>query len=386
MKTESWETDRIQPYENNPRVNEPAVDAVARSIDKFGFRQPIVVDASGVIVVGHTRWKAAKKLGLEEVPVHVAADLSPERARAYRIADNKTAELSSWDNEALSSELRSIRDIGLDLESLGFSDDLLRDLIMDEPGLIDRDEVPAPPSEAITRHGDLWLLGKHRLLCGSSIEPSDVARLAESPVALAITDPPFDMDALEQVRALRLAGVKTAVVFGAGREIFRLANTKEYALRFDFVIVYDRSVALSGKKSLIYRHNRILLMDCALGVPGPDDGCTSGCVIGRGIDFSRDKYASVTGTHCSVLQAPVQRHIYGYGKCCDLFRAFVRAMDSPVIYDPFAGSGTSLIACEIEGKQWLGMELDPAVVDIAVKRWEEFTGRKAERVTAEATS
>ena len=120
MKIEMWPVERVKPYESNPRINDDAVDTVAASIREFGFRQPIVVDAEGVIIVGHTRWKAAKKLGLTEVPVHVATDLTPEQIRAYRIADNKTAELAEWNYELLPIELSQLGDAGFDLGLLGY--------------------------------------------------------------------------------------------------------------------------------------------------------------------------------------------------------------------------------------------------------------------------
>ncbi|MCG2684491.1 MAG: ParB N-terminal domain-containing protein [Planctomycetales bacterium] len=142
----------IRPYENNPRQNDAAVDAVAESIRQFGFRQPIVVDAEGVIICGHTRFKAAQKLGLTEVPVHVATDLTPEQIKAYRIADNKTADLAVWDYELLPIELADLQGMGIDLELLGFSQDDLAKLLDPgvKDGLTDPDEVPEPPDEAIT--------------------------------------------------------------------------------------------------------------------------------------------------------------------------------------------------------------------------------------------
>ena len=122
MKIEQWDIERVKPYDKNPRRNDKAVDAVAKSIKEFGFRQPIVVDSGGVIVVGHTRWKAALKLGLKTVPVHVVADLSPQQARAYRLADNRTAETAEWDVDLLPIELGELRGDGVDLKLLGFTD------------------------------------------------------------------------------------------------------------------------------------------------------------------------------------------------------------------------------------------------------------------------
>ncbi len=152
MKIELWPIAEVKPYPGNPRQNDDAVDAVAASIREYGFRQPIVVDADGVIICGHTRYKAAQKLGLDKVPVHVATDLSPEQVRAYRIADNQTASLATWDYDLLPIELASLKEAEYDLGLLGFDADELAKLL--DPtltdGLVDPDDVPAPPDEAIT--------------------------------------------------------------------------------------------------------------------------------------------------------------------------------------------------------------------------------------------
>ena len=185
-----------QPYANNPRHNDAAVDAVAASIREFGFRQPIVVDEEGVIIVGHTRYKAALKLGLEEVPVHVAVGLTPAQAKAYRIADNQTATLSDWDDDKLPLELADLQEMDFDLNLTGFSADELHRLLDSAPteGEADPDDVPEPPDEAITQPGDLWLLGNHRLLCGDCSKPEDVDRLLDgAAVHLVNTDPPYNV-------------------------------------------------------------------------------------------------------------------------------------------------------------------------------------------------
>ena len=163
MNIELRDIDSIRPYEGNPRVNDQAVEAVAASLREFGFRQPIVVDEAGVIIVGHTRWKAAKKLGLAKVPVHVANDLSPEKAKAYRIADNQTATLAEWNYELLPIELKDLQAADFDLSLLGFDEKELAKLLDGgvQAGLTDPDEVPTLPDEAITKPGDLWLLGAY---------------------------------------------------------------------------------------------------------------------------------------------------------------------------------------------------------------------------------
>ncbi|HVK13929.1 MAG TPA: ParB N-terminal domain-containing protein, partial [Gemmataceae bacterium] len=194
MLVELRSLDSIKPYPGNPRVNDAAVQAVANSIKAFGWRSAIVVDEHDTILAGHTRFLAAAKLGLEQVPVHVAAGLSPEQARAYRIADNQTANLSSWDDDKLVAELMGLQAAGVDLDLTGFSaDDLAR--LLESPAaepLADPDDVPEAPAEPETKPGDLWVLGDHRLLCGDATNADDLARLMGDVTAdLLLTDPPY---------------------------------------------------------------------------------------------------------------------------------------------------------------------------------------------------
>src|SRR5215471_6866652 len=212
MEIEERPITTIRPYANNPRVNDPAVQAVAASIRAFGFRQPIVVDADGVIVVGHTRYKAALQLGLETVPVHVALGLSPAQLKAYRLADNQTATLARWDEERLPLELAELQQQDIDLSLTGFSTEELMRLL--EPagmeGFADPDAVPEPPDEPKTQPGDLWILGRHRLLCGDSSQPADVDRLLEgAAIHLASTDPPYNVRLEPRSNNARAAGLSS---------------------------------------------------------------------------------------------------------------------------------------------------------------------------------
>jgi ParB-like chromosome segregation protein Spo0J len=204
LQIEMWTLDRVRSYENNPRNNDKAVDAVAASIKEFGFSQPIVVDSDSVIIVGHTRLKAAQKLGLERVPVVVASHLTPEQVRAYRIADNKTAEIAEWNYDLLPIELSALQEANYDLGLLGFNAEELAKL-MDtgvNEGLTDPDEIPEPPDEAVTQPGDLWILGNHRLLCGNSSSPADLDRLlAGAAIHLVNTDPPYNVRLMHSVAA-----------------------------------------------------------------------------------------------------------------------------------------------------------------------------------------
>jgi len=196
MRIEQRKLADVKPYEQNPRINDGAVEAVVRSIQEFGFRQPIVVDEDGVIIVGHTRFKAAQKLGLEKVPVHVAKGLSPAQVKAYRLADNRTGEIAEWDYDLLPIELSQLGEMDFDLGMLGFAEDDLAKLLDPgvKEGLTDPDAVPEPPDEAITQPGDLWILGDHRLLCADSSKPADVDRLLDGQrIHLVNTDPPYNV-------------------------------------------------------------------------------------------------------------------------------------------------------------------------------------------------
>src|SRR5215471_7895849 len=176
MQVELRNITDIKPYPKNPRCNDHAVAAVARLIAEFGFRQPIVVDPDGVIIVGHTRYKAALLLQLPQEPLHVATGLTPAQVKAYRIADNKSAELDDWDHDLLVDELAALRTMDFDVDILGFSSDELHELLAaesgDHPG--DPDWIPEPPNRATTRAGDLWQLGRHRLYCGDAGQAADV--------------------------------------------------------------------------------------------------------------------------------------------------------------------------------------------------------------------
>lgn len=183
----------VKPYENNPRRNDDAVEAVANSISEFGFKSPIIVDRNLVIIAGHTRLKAAKSLGMKEVPVVIASDLTEEQAKALRLADNKTGELAEWDLDLLQGELDALAD-DFDMELFGFGD---TDLEVEDVDLIDlvETEVPEVPEEPRTKTGQMFRLGRHVLLCGDSAKAEDMDRLMSGTKAqLLFTDPPWNVD------------------------------------------------------------------------------------------------------------------------------------------------------------------------------------------------
>ena len=171
---------KIKPYEKNPRKNDNAIDKVANSIKEFGFKQPIVVDKEYTIIAGHTRYQGANKLQLKEVPIIVADDLTPEQVKAYRIADNRVAQESEWDYDLLKIEFEELQEIDYNLLETGFDQKELDEMLqLEVEGLTDEDEVPEPPVEPITKLGDIWQLGNHRLMCGDSTMLDNIDKLTE---------------------------------------------------------------------------------------------------------------------------------------------------------------------------------------------------------------
>lgn len=188
MKIQNYKTDELVPYEHNPRINDNAVDLVANSIREFGFKQPIVIDRNRVIIAGHTRWKAAKELGLKEVPCIMADDLTPSQVKAYRLADNKVAEASEWDYDLLEEELEGILDI--DMSDFGFETES-----EDTAEAVEDEYEPDIPPEPISKTGQIYQLGDHRLMVGDSTSAADVDALCNGDTMdLVVTDPPYNVD------------------------------------------------------------------------------------------------------------------------------------------------------------------------------------------------
>jgi len=436
MKVENRKITDIKPYDKNPRDNDGAVEAVARSIREYGFRQPIVVDADSVIIVGHTRWKAAQKLGLAEVPVHVATDLTPAQIKAYRIADNKVAELASWDMELLPIELSELRGMDVDLELLGFSSEELEKMLgaTGTEGLTDPDAVPEPPDEAVTKPGDIWVLGNHRLMCGDSSKPEDVDRLLDgAKIQLVNTDPPYNVkvaprsnNAVAAAQAsgeyMGQQGMDAAIRGSNAHATHEKLRPKDRPLANDFVsdeefarllrawfgniqrVLEDgRSFYIWGGYTNIWNYPHAL-RECELyfsqmviwvkehpvltrkDFMGNHEWCFYGWKEGAAHYFNPE-ITNATDVW-SIKKVNPQSMVHLTEKPVELA---VRAMTysskpGENILDLFGGSGSTLIAAEKTGRRAYLMELDPLYCDVIVRRWEEFTGKKAARVAAEVVA
>ena len=228
MKTELWPLERLIDYARNPRKNDHAVDRVAAAIKEFGFRVPIIAKSDGLVVDGHLRLKAARKLGLAEVPVVLADDLTDAQVKAFRISVNRMAELAEWDSELLALELGELGELGFDLDLTGFGEGEIAALTPGgTEGLTDPDEVPEPPAEPTTKPGDLWLLGEHRVLCGDSTKAEDVARLMGGEKAQLIhADPPYGMGKEKD-------GVQNDNLYDDKLDAFQMAWWKAFRLHTD---------------------------------------------------------------------------------------------------------------------------------------------------------
>ena len=381
--------ERLVPYARNPRNNSAAIDAVKASIVEFGFRQPIVVDEKMVVIVGHTRLEAAKELGLESVPVHVAEGLTPAQARAYRLMDNRSHENAEWDEELLKLDFGDLKLDDFDLDLTGFDADQLSALLAETSidGLTDEDAVPESPAEPVTRKGDLWVLRNHRLLCGDATVATDVERLlGKVKPLLMVTDPPYgvDYDPNWRNKAGASSTKRTGKVLNDDRADWHEAWTLfpgDVAYVWHGALhaaTFAESLELSGfdvRAQIIWAKDRLVLSrgdyhwqhePCWYAVKQTGKGHWAG-------DRKQTTLWQITAKDQDVDT------VHGTQKPVECMRRPMLNNSSPgqAVYEPFMGSGTPLIAAETTGRICCGIELDPVYVDVAVERWQQFTGEPA---------
>jgi DNA modification methylase len=387
----------IKPYQKNPR-HKYDINKVAQSIKEFGFQQPIVVDRAGVIIVGHGRYEAAKSLNLKTIPVTIA-DLPPEKAKAYRIADNKTNEYSDWDMGLLIQEFTDLLDNNYDLELTGFDPDELEKIIVGEKeGLTDEDAVPETPEEPQAQLGDIYKLGEHRLMCGDSTDLEQTKRLLDKKIDLVFTDPPYGIDV---VRSNKVVGDKPATFgkIGGGQEAVD-RNQKIIASKTYSKIIGDNTTETAKKfyeicnslelKNIIlwggnYFTDFLYPSRCWIIWDKEMTGNFSEAEMGwtsfskGGVKVFRHLWNGLSrkGNRKDELKSRVHPTQKPVALFTDIFKKFT---DFKIIYDGFLGSGSTLIACQKIDRICYGMELDPHYVDVIIKRWEDFTGQKAEKI------
>ncbi len=386
------------PYANNTRTHsEEQIAQVAASIREFGFTNPVLVDADNGIIAGHGRVLAARKLGLVEVPCIRLAHLDEKQKRAYIIADNKLALNAGWDEELLALELGALKDDGFDIELTGFTEDELAELVVPEEiaeGLTDEDAVPDAPEQPVTVEGDVWLLGRHRLMCGDSTSQSAFDQLmSKTRGDLIFTDPPYGMS---------YGGGRAAGSTKKGARVKAHGMIKNDDLQGEDLISLVRdalatSIAASKEGAPLYAcftWRTYVEFEAALESLGRE---VKACIvwdkksIGLGNSHYRPQHEFIF--YCGgqwygdksqsdvwqMSRGSTAEYVHPTQKPVELIE---RALNNSskagdVIVDCFGGSGSTLIACEKTARDCRMMELDPKYCDVIIKRWQDFTGQKA---------
>jgi len=372
-RIELWPFERLRPYERNARTHSvEQVAQIAASIVEFGFTNPILVDSHDGIIAGHGRLMAAQELGLKTVPVVVLDHLSERQRKAYILADNQLALNAAWDTDLLREELQDLAEQDFDLTLIGFSDDELADLLPDieelPPEDADADAVPEPPVDPVSKPGDVWLLGKHRVMCGDSTSLTEVERLMDGKKAdMVFTDPPYgfnytkksdgasianDGSEFEQViaDALSLVQVDTAYVCGD-------VKTAGAFLRATSCLGEPKN-CIVWVKPIQHRMHRYEPCHELIWFWGDNGSPFYGANV---FEAKRE----IQKFHPTVKPVELVKYCLGSHK------------DKKVVLDLFGGSGSTLIACEKTSRHCRMMELDPAYCDVIVKRWQQFTGKTA---------
>jgi DNA modification methylase len=368
----------VKPYDKNPRKNDNAVDKVAASLKEFGFKQPLVVDKDGILIVGHTRLKAAKKLGMNEVPVLYAEDLTEAQVKAYRLADNKTNEFAEWDEEMLSAELQELNDIDFGMLDFGFEEiGEVKEIKEDD---FDVDEALGAIVEPTAKRGDIWQLGKHRLMCGDSTVVTDVEKLMNGNKAdMVFTDPPYGVSYKNNMND-KFDTIKNDDVFLDGWIPLINHISNGFLFMWTSYQVLDKWLEIT--KPLGKLTNMIIWSKGGGGL-GDLQGAFSTdyevCLVwNRGAKLTGKRIGSVwsigkDGT--SKYVHPTQKPIALGAEAIDK-----TTKEENKVLDLFGGSGSTLMACEQTNRICYMMELDEKYVDVIIKRWETLTGNKAELV------
>jgi DNA modification methylase len=393
-RIELWPIDRLRPYERNPRTHSEAqVEQIAASMVEFGWTNPVLVDEQGGILAGHGRLLAARKLGLAEVPVIRFEHLSEAQKRAYILADNQIALQAGWDDALLAEELAWLRDERFDLDLIGFDASELERLLalVDGEAASDEaeDEVPEPPEDPVSKPGDLWVLGNHRLLCGDATMLADVERVLGGELAdMTFCDPPYNVDYANSPKD-KLRGKHRPILnddLGGGFEAFLYdACTNIVSVTKGAVYVCMSSselhslqrafTAAGGKWStfVIWAKNTFTL--------GRADYQRQYEPILYGWKHGADHYWCGARDQGDVwfFDKPVRNDLHPTMKPVALVERAIRnsSKSRDIVLDPFGGSGSTLIACEKAGRQARLIELDPKYVDTIILRWQEFSGGTA---------
>lgn len=411
-------TAELLPSEQNARTHSTRqISKIARSIEKFGFLNPVIIDSKNLVIAGHGRLQAAKLLGLDTVPCILAEHLTDIERRAYMLADNRLAEDAGWDEKILQAEIRALIDAEFDAELTGFEGDELSKLLgLDDGDGKDEDETPDAPENPITSVGELWALGEHRLFVGDATKRADVqALIGDGKANMVWTDPPYNVaiqgkagkiknddmtdaafrEFLDKVFANYYRCLAPgACIYVAHADSERLNFTAAFkgsGLKLSQVLIWVKQAATLSRQDYNWQHEPILY--------GWKEGAghffagdfTLTTVIDDDIDIDKMKVSQLIELNKQLraaLRTTVVRHdrptvsdLHPTMKPVKLVRDQIEASShrGQVVVDLFGGSGTTLIAAETCGRQARLMELDPKFADVIIIRWQEFTGRKAKR-------
>lgn len=378
MKAEKIEhlgIESLIPYARNARTHsDEQIAQIAGSIKEFGFNNPVLIDKDNGVIAGHGRLAAARKLGLKEIPCIRLEHLTETQRKAYILADNRIALNSGWETELLSIELKELQDFGIDLEGLGFDPKELNALLEPQQieGLTDEDAVPEPPKEPITKPGDIWILGKHRLMCGDSTSIDAVDALMDgNTVDMVFTDPPYNVafngrsGKHDVIKNDDLAEHEFDEFIGNVLQTIKAVNAPTYYIWCNWKFYATLQRELEYKSCIVWAKN---VFGMGTNYRHQHEFCLFNGSIDPEIKNESDLWEVKKDTnYVHPTQKPVELSE----------RALGNHRKAQNILDLFGGSGSTLIGCEKMKRRAFVMELDPKYCDVIVKRWEEFTGKKA---------
>ena len=404
MEIQIWPIDKLAPYARNPRKNDGAVDQMCGALREFGFKIPCLVRSDGEVIDGHLRLKAARKLGVKEIPVILCDEWSPAQVKAFRLMVNRSATWADWDEDLLAIELMDLRTDNYDLALTGFDTrEIDAYMLSDVP---DEDAVPPVPINPVSCIGDLWACGLHRVLCSDATDPESVSRLlGERKPLLLVSDPPYGIELDSEWRdkaglnkhgpaeakylKRRTKGHQETTISGDERadwsEAFALVPSLEVGyvfhaskftrevldglLRIGFLhhqqIIWDKGRAVLTRTHYWFQHEPCWYVRKKnapwYGKPGENSTIwNSPSPKSRG-GSDEEKFDHPTQKPIELMRKPILNH----------------TKPDELVYDPFLGSGTTLAAAELTGRACCGMELDPKYVDVVVERWQALSGKKA---------
>jgi DNA modification methylase len=405
MEIQIWPIDKLVFYVRNPRKNDAAVDRMCGSIREFGFKIPCLARSDGELIDGHLRLKAARKLGMTDIPVILCDEWTPVQVKAFRLMVNRSATWADWDQELLALELLDLKALDFDLSLTGFDTKELDDLLLGDT--LDEDALPPLPDHPITRTGDLWLCGPHRVLCGDATSPEVVSRLlGERKPFLMVTDPPYgiELDSEWRDRAglngrgpaepsymkHRTKGHRETSISGDTRADWSEAFALIPSLEVGYVwhaSKFTREV-LDGLLRIGFLHHQQIIWDKGRAVLTR----THYWFQHEPCWYVRKKNApwfGKAGENSTIWDSPSPKFLMGGSaeekfdhptqKPVELMRKPILNHTKPgeLVYEPFLGSGTTLAAAEVTGRICYGLELDPKYADVVVERWQGLSGRKA---------